>query len=107
MSCNDFDAAGLRRPALRALSLGLALLGVSASGAFAETLTVTDIKAPPGSPFELSVPTITVVDGNLSEPAIRALFSADPVSALPALADLNAASVEIPEITITVTPLRG
>ncbi len=102
MTMTKPEANGLSR-SLSALLLGTALTAALIGPATAETLTVTDITATMDSAFSLSVPSVTVVDGNLSESAIRTLFSTDAVAALASLATLDAASVEIPEITMTVT----
>jgi len=93
------DFAPLGRP-LRGLLLGTAFASLAASGALAETLTVTDIAPTDASGYGLSVPTIEVVDGNLNEGTVRGLFTGTP-DALQPLSTLNAASVTIPEISVS------
>lgn len=92
---------GRLRP-MRALLLGTVFAGLAVTGASAETLSVTGIAASgtAGMLYELSVPTVEVVDGNINEGAIRGLFTGAP-GALDALATLDAASLTIPEIKLT------
>lgn len=91
---------GRLRP-MRALLLGTVFAGVAATGASAETLSVTGItQGAATGPYELSVPSVEVVDGNLNEGAVRGLFTGTP-GALDALATLNAKSVTIPEIKVS------
>lgn len=91
---------GRRHRPMRTLLLGTGLAALSGSAAFAETLTVTGITIPVAVPFTVGVPSVEVIDGNLDEATIRALFTGD-AAALAALADLDAASVLIPEISVT------
>lgn len=92
----------LRRHLLRALLFGSALAGLPAGGALAETLTVTDIAIPLGVPFAATVPSIEIVDGNLDEATVRAIFTGSE-AAIARLADLDAVSLVIPEITLVTS----
>jgi hypothetical protein len=91
---------GRLRP-MRAFLLGTVFAGLAISSASAETLSVTGItQGTSGSVYELSVPSVEVVDGNINEGAVRGLFTGAP-GALDALATLNAKSLTIPEIKIS------
>ena len=69
MTRNDLAPLGRLRPT-RALLLGTAFTAFAATGAFAETLTVSGI-SPGGSDavYGLNVPTVEIVDGNLWQDA--------------------------------------
>jgi len=96
-----YELAPLGRPRpLRALLLGTAFAALAATGAFADTLSVTGITTPDGTGYGLMVPTVEIVDGNLNEGAVRGLFTGAP-GALDPLSTLTAKSVSIPEITVT------
>lgn len=99
MTRTDLAPLGRQRP-MRTLLLGTAFAGLAATGAFAETLTVTDIAAPPSDLYTLTVPTVEIVDGNLNEGAVRGLFTGAP-GALDPLSGLTAKSVTIPEIAVS------
>lgn len=91
---------GRLRP-MRAFLLGTVFAGVAISGASAETLSVTGItQGAATGPYELSIPSVEVVDGNINEGAVRGLFTGAP-GALDALATLDAKSVTIPEIKVS------
>ncbi|RYE44222.1 MAG: hypothetical protein EOP24_24650 [Hyphomicrobiales bacterium] len=91
---------GRLRP-MRALLLGSVFAGFAVTGASAETLSVTGItQGAATGPYELSVPSVEVVDGNINEGAVRGLFTGAP-GALDALATLDAKSVTIPEIKVS------
>ena len=92
---------GRMRP-MRTLLLGTIFAGLAVTGAPAETLSVTGItqSGSAGLMYDLSVPTVEVVDGNINEGAVRGLFNGAPGS-LDALATLDAKSVTIPEIKMT------
>ncbi len=92
---------GRLRP-MRTLLLGTVFAGLAATGASAETLSVTGIaqSGTTGMLYEIAVPTVEVVDGNINEGAVRGLFTGAP-GALDALATLDAKSVTIPEIKLT------
>ncbi len=96
---SSYPAASAVRRTARALLLGTIFSTGFAAAASAETLTVIDIATQDGAAYTLKVPSITVVDGNLSEPAIRTLFSSTPNGALGDLAHLTAKSITIPEIS--------
>lgn len=87
---------GLRAKTLTAVSL-LAIF--TAVPAIAENVTVTGITG--GEGYELSVPTVEATDTNLTEAQIRRLFTGDLTANAAALADLDAGSIKIPEITVT------
>ncbi|MDB5542273.1 MAG: hypothetical protein JWQ89_4000 [Devosia sp.] len=95
----DLAPLGRLRP-MRALLLGTALGGIAATGAFAETLSVTDIAIGDGALYTLNVPTVEIVDGNLNEGTVRGLFTGAPDAFQP-LATLTAKSVTIPEISFS------
>ena len=98
-------ATGLRRAA-QALLLGTVLTAGFAGAASAETLTVTDITVPRG-PGTLTVPIVEVVDGNIDEATIRALFGSGALEAAKSFATLNATSLRIPEFkTVTAMPME-
>src|SRR5687767_5864724 len=92
---------GRLRP-MRTLLLGSVFATLAVSGASAETLDVTGIDASgtASAMYELAVPSVEVVDGNINEGAVRGLFTGAPGS-LDALATLDAKSVTIPEIKLT------
>src|SRR6478735_6947158 len=91
---------GRLRP-MRALLLGSVFAGFAVTGASAETLSITGItQGAATGPYELSVPSVEVVDGNINEGAVRGLFTGAP-GALDALATLDAKSVTIPEIKVS------
>jgi len=95
-----FAPLGRLRP-MRAFLLGTVFAGLAITGASADTLSVTNItQGAATGPYELSVPSVEVVDGNINEGAVRGLFTGAP-GALDALATLNAKSVSIPEIKVT------
>ncbi len=98
MTRNAFATPGRLRPAA-ALLLATAFTSLAASGALAETLTVTGI-APTDGAYGLSVPTVEIVDGNLNEGSVRGLFTGAPGSLAP-LATLTATSVTIPELSFS------
>lgn len=84
-------------------SLGLAAMATvsfAVTSAYAETFTVTDIASPDGD-MQVIVPTLEVVDGNLTEAQIRSLFEGDIAGVADALAGLNATSIRIPELRLT------
>lgn len=89
----------ITRAAIGSLLLGTSVL-VLAGPAAAETLTLTDISIDAGT--GITIPSVSVVDGNLSEEGLRALFSAEAGASLASLATLDAASVTIPEIRMTM-----
>jgi hypothetical protein len=95
----------MHRASRGALRLLLAVAAVScvspALPAFADTLEVTGIKAVEGDGFELSVPSVTIEDGNFTEDQVRALFGGGDRQTFAALAGLTAKSVAIPEISLT------
>ncbi len=92
---------GRLRP-LRAFLLGTVFAGLAIGGASAETLSVTgiEIKAVTGAVYDIAVPSVEVVDGNINEGAVRGLFTGAP-GALDALAGLDATSLTIPELKMT------
>ncbi len=79
------------------------LLGTMlATAAHAETLTVTDI-VPPNAPlYNLSIPTVEVTDGNLTEAQVRELFAIGSLDDLTKWSGITAASLKIPTISLTV-----
>lgn len=95
MTRNAFATLGRLRPA-QTLLLATAISGL-ASGAFAETLSVTGIEVASDGFYTLTVPSVEVVDGNVTEDQVRTLFT----GSLQTLADLTAASVTIPELTLS------
>ena len=99
---SSYPAARAVRRTARALLLGTIFSTGVAAAANAETLSVTDIATQDGAVYTLKVPAVTVVDGNLSEPAIRTLFSSTPTGALGDLATLTAKSITIPEISFSI-----
>ena len=84
----------------RAPLSGLVAALLLSTAASAETLTVTDITTGDDA-YAVTVPTVEIVDGNITEADVRALFSADPTAALINLGQLDATSLRIPEITVT------
>lgn len=87
---------GLRARTLSAVSL---LAIAAASPALAQTVTVTNITA--GDGYQLSVPTVEATNTNLTEAQIRRIFTGDFANNATALAELDAGSISIPEITVT------
>lgn len=98
----DLASHGRLRP-VRTLLLGSVFAGIFAGGALAETLTVNDIVWPESPLYDVTIPSVEIVDGNVDEAAVRAMFSGAP-GAWDTLATLDAASVTIPEITIASSP---
>ncbi len=77
------------------------LLGTTlATAAQAETLTVTDLQLPGADLYKLSIPSVEVTDGNLTEAEIRDLFRIDSVADLTKWAGITAKSLKIPKITM-------
>jgi hypothetical protein len=99
MTCDDLAQFGRMR-IVRATLLGTVFAGAIATAASAETLTVTDLEASYAGMYAISVPSIEIVDGNIDEAAIRAMFE-NAAGAWDALATLDATSVTIPSITAT------
>ncbi|HHY51430.1 MAG TPA: hypothetical protein GYA10_16985 [Alphaproteobacteria bacterium] len=92
----------------RALAIIVAGLAMPLpAAALADTLTVTDISMEGGGGWTLTVPRIEAVDSSLDEAAIRALFSTDASSTIARLATLDAASIRIPEITVSYRSPEG
>ena len=80
------------------------LLGTMlASAAHAETLTVTDIVPPDAPLYKLSIPTVEVTDGNLTEAQVRELFQIGSLDDLNKWSGITAASLKIPMISLTVS----
>ena len=102
MTCIDLAPLGRLRP-VRTILLGTVFAGALAGGALAETLTVNDIVWPESPLYDVTIPSVEIVDGNVDEAGVRAMFSGSP-GAWETLATLDAASVTIPEITITSSP---
>jgi hypothetical protein len=92
----------ISRAASVSLLLGTSML-VLAGPATAETLTVNDIAIQIGE--GITIPSVTVEGGNLSEEGLRALLSENPAASLASLATLDAKSVTIPEIRYTLPTL--
>jgi len=92
---------GRLRP-MRALLLGTVFAGLAIGSASAETLAVTgiEVKGATGTMYDITVPSVQVVDGNINEGAVRGLFTGAP-GALDALATLDATSLTIPELKMT------
>jgi hypothetical protein len=86
---------GLRAKTLAAVSL---LTIFTAVPALAENVTVTGITS--GDGYALSVPTVEATDTNLTEAQIRRLFTGDFATSASALAELDAGSIRIPEISV-------
>jgi hypothetical protein len=89
-------AAGL----LTATALSAAFAG---QPALAETITITGISTPLalGAGQILTIPSVSVVDGNIDEAKVRQLFSGDLAATAPSLAGLDAAKIVIPLMTIS------
>jgi len=87
-----------------ALRLGTALLlgTMLATAAHAETLTVTDIVPTSAQFYGVSIPSVEVTDGNLTEAQVRDLFNISSLDNLDRWSGITAASLKIPEIKITV-----
>ena len=68
--------------------------------ALAETITVTGIEVTGEGGFKLTVPSVEMEDSSLSEAAVRAIFAGDFVGTADQLAELDAASIRIPEIRL-------
>jgi hypothetical protein len=89
------------QPRFRALTLAcLASVSLPAI-AQAATVTVTDITAEGPGGFKITVPSVEATDANLDEAAIRALFTSAFTDSAGGLATLDAATIKIPEITVT------
>jgi hypothetical protein len=89
----------LSRAALLAATLGLAAPVVPV---FAQDTTGQTTPSMPFS-FEIKVPSVTAVESSMSEDQIKAVFTADFMAQAEALASLNAASITIPELTLSFT----
>lgn len=92
---------GRLRP-MRAVLLGTVFAGLAVGSASAETLSVTgiEVKGATGTMYDIAVPSVEVVDGNINEGTIRGLFTGAP-GAVDALAGLDATSLTIPELKMT------
>lgn len=82
------------------LAAALTSACLPASASLAQTATITDISTEVEGAFKLTVPTVETTDASLSEAAIRAIFAGDLASTAGELAELDAASIRIPEIRI-------
>ncbi len=87
---------GLRAKTLTAVSM---LAVAIASPALSQTVTVTGITS--GEGYQLSVPTVEATNTNLTEAQIRRLFTGDFSTNASSLAELDAGSITIPELTVT------
>ncbi len=87
---------GLRAKTLTAVSM---LAVAIATPALSQTVTVTGITS--GEGYQLSVPTIEATNTNLTEAQIRRLFTGDFSTSASSLAELDAGSITIPELTVT------
>lgn len=70
--------------------------------ALAETLTITDIKGGAAGHMEVTVPTLEAVDASLDEATIREIFATGIAGNADALAGLDATSITIPELRLTM-----
>lgn len=70
--------------------------------ALAETLTITDIKGGAAGDVEVTVPILEAVDASLDEKTIRDLFAKGIAGNADALAGLDAVSITIPELRVTM-----
>lgn len=93
----------------RHLPMALALMATTlmTAPALAETLTVTDIKGGAEGEVAISVPRLEAVDSSLDEAAIRAIFAKGVAANADALAELDAASITIPELRLTMPKREG
>lgn len=89
----------ISRAALLAATLGFA---VPVLPAIAQDVPGQPAQALPFS-FEIKVPSVTAVDSSMSEDQIKDLFTANFLSHADQLAGLNAASITIPELTLSFT----
>ena len=87
---------GLRAKSLAAVSL---LAIATAAPAVAQNVTVTGITS--GDNYQLSVPTVEATNTNLTEAQIRRLFTGDFATNASSLAELDAGSITIPELTVS------
>lgn len=99
MTRTDLAPLGRLRP-MRAVLLGTVFAGLAATGALAETLTVTGLTGGDAQLYKVTIPSIEIVDGNLVEADIRTIFQG-AAGAWDKLAGLDAKSVTIPEITVS------
>lgn len=99
MTRTDLAPLGRLRP-LRVVLLGTVFAGVFATGALAETLTVTNLTGGNPQLYKVTIPSIEIVDGNLVEADVRTVFEG-AAGAWDKLAALDAKSVTIPEITVS------
>jgi len=98
MTINTHASKGALR-----LAATLLLSTMLATAATAETLTVTDIVPPDAPLYKLSIPTVEVTDGNLTEAEVRELFAIGSFDDLTKWSSITAASLKIPTISLTVT----
>jgi hypothetical protein len=70
-----------------------------AAPAMAQTVTVTNITT--GTGYALTIPTVEATGTNLTEAQIRRIFTGDFAGTADALAELDAGSIRIPEITLS------
>ena len=87
---------GLRAKTLTAVSM---LAVAIATPALSQTVTVTGITS--GEGYQLSVPTVEATNTNLTEAQIRRLFTGDFSTNASSLAELDAGSITIPELTVS------
>ena len=86
---------GLGAKTLTAVSM---LAVAIATPALSQTVTVTGITS--GEGYELSIPTVEATDTNLTEAQIRRLFTGDFSTSTGSLAEIDAGSISIPELTV-------
>lgn len=70
-----------------------------AAPAMAQNVTVTDITT--GTGYALAIPTVEATATSLTEAQIRRIFTGDFAGTADALAELDAGSIRIPEMTLT------
>lgn len=98
MTINTHASTGALR-----LTATLLLGTMLATAAHAETLTVTDIVPPDAPLYKLSIPTVEVTDGNLTETQVRELFQIGSFDDLTKWSGITAASLKIPTVSLTVS----
>jgi hypothetical protein len=80
------------------LSSTFIALAVSLSPAAADSFTVTDVLGSKDG-ISVSIPTLEVIDGNMTEADIRSVFAGSDIAAIArSIGSWDAASVRIPEI---------
>ncbi|SFV31088.1 hypothetical protein SAMN05216456_1228 [Devosia crocina] len=102
MTSNVISRRGLASIAAACL-VSVALPAIPAMAQKVKTRTPTQEAVAAAPAFSISIPTVDAVDSSVDEETIRAIISGDLVDNAEALATLDASSITVPEIRVTIT----